>query len=128
MLFGDIVSGIFGGASQAVNAYNQTGQQVGQQAASEAVAVAEEEAAAQGFQKPAPPSGLVIGNEKGQSQQAPPDGEAAPSVQATGFPTWAWWVLGFGGVATVGLVIYFATRKDEEEDRPKRNYGFRYYA
>lgn len=136
-IVGTVLTGLFGSAAQAVEAYNQ----VGDQAAGEAILIAQEE----GGKVPSAigpypglhyGSGLTLGQGKAVGPDAPlPGGRlpsevsddegATPPPHDVGFPTWGWVAIGLGGVVAIGAVAYFMTRKDEDEferneDRPRR--------
>jgi hypothetical protein len=155
-VFGQVMSGLFGSASTIMGAYNQ----VGQEAAGEAIAVAQEEAGKQAAAIGPDPGlqsgpGFTLGQGKAVGPNAPlpggrlpsdvPPEEGATEVVDVGMPTWAWVVIGVGGVAAFGALAWYLTSKRSKSDDFKKrrretyfdemeeerdwaqNYGFRYY-
>ena len=141
--FGTVLSGVFTGAAQGLESYNQ---QVQQDAAASAVAIAQQEASAVTGKQidtgPVSPEDetpweafteLITGEP--ETEEAPAEG-AAVVQQPAGFPTWGWVAIGVGGVAVLGLLIWALTgddkkkedRRDRRDDEDlKENYGFRYF-
>jgi hypothetical protein len=132
-VFGQVITGLFGAGASITSAYNQ----VGQEAAGEAIAVAQEEAGKQA--SPIGPNtglqqgpGFTLGQGKGVGPDAPLPGGRPPSdvpsdegttesVQDVGFPTWGWVAIGLGGVAAFGALAWWLTRKGgEADDRSER--------
>jgi hypothetical protein len=132
-VFGQVITGLFGAGASITSAYNQ----VGQEAAGEAIAVAQEEAGKQA--SPIGPNtglqqgpGFTLGQGKGVGPDAPlpggrppsdvpSDEETTESVQDVGFPTWGWVAIGLGGVAAFGALAWWLTRKGgEADDRSER--------
>lgn len=132
-MFGHVVSGLFGSASTIMGAYNQ----VGQEAAGEAISVAQQEAGKQ--PSPIGPNtgvqsgpGFTLGQGKSVGPNAPLPGGRLPSdvpaeegatdlvdnVENVGVPTWVWWAMGISGVVGASaLAIYVLTRDDDDFER-----------
>jgi len=124
-IFGSVMTGLFGSAASITNQINQ----VGQEAAGEAIYIAQEEAGKQaspigsntGLQHG---DGFTLGQGKAVSPDAPlpggrlpsevPAGEGVEDVEEVGFPTWGWWAIGLGGATAIGLVAYFVTRDEDD--------------
>jgi hypothetical protein len=120
------MTGLFSGAASVFDQYNL----VGNQAAAEAVAVAQETAGKVPSPIPDMPAGVQVGPgfELGPGKAVGPDAplpggrppsDVEPDVDDVGLmPTWAWWVIGIGGVAaigTIGYVLISGRREDERE-------------
>ena len=132
-VLGQVVTGLFGTGSSIMSAYNN----VGQEAAGEAIAVAQEEAGKQ--PSPIGPNtglqqgpGFTLGQGKEVGPNAPLPGGRLPSdvplnegsnevvedVENVGIPTWVWWTMGISGVVGASaLAIYVLTRDDDDFSR-----------
>ena len=129
-LFGNIMTGLFGGATTVVDAYNQ----VGQVASEEAVAIAQEEAGYSGKEaSPIGPNtgvqqgnGYTFGQGKAVGPNAPlpggrdpgevEDNEGVDPPDEVGMPTWVWWAIGAGGVVGLGALILLMSSGDKKDD------------
>ena len=136
--FGAAMTGLFGGAADVLEQYNA----VGNQAAAEAMAVAQQASGKTPTAVPMTPSGVqsgpgfILGQGKAVSPDAPlpggrlpseiPAEEGATEPVAAATPSWVWWAVGVGGAVAVGAVGYLLlARRDDDEDW-RRTVGFEY--